>query len=228
MKTYKTIILLFFYSFCFISKAQNNEIPKDFINLKDSVPDINVELRYYSTNNFVGDTITGYRSNTLYLTSATVQKLKLVQAELRAQNLCLTIYDGYRPQRAVNQFIVWARDLNDTINKAEFYPNVKKCNLFNEGYIASRSGHSRGSTVDLTISNGETGQPLDMGSPYDFFGEASWVSHDKITKEQKKNRQLLQTVMLKHGFRNYAKEWWHFTLRNEPFPNTYFDFEIVD
>jgi D-alanyl-D-alanine dipeptidase len=140
--------------------------------------------------------------------------------------LCLKVYDGYRPQRSVNHFIRWAKDLNDTINKSEFYPNVAKRNLFKEEYIASRSGHSRGSTVDLTIIDGNTGKPLDMGSPYDFFGKQSWVDYDGITESQKKNRQLLQRVMLKHNFRNYPKEWWHFTLRWEPFPKTYFDFEV--
>ena len=140
--------------------------------------------------------------------------------------MCLKVYDGYRPQRSVNHFIRWAKDLNDTINKSEFYPDVAKRNLFKEEYIASRSGHSRGSTIDLTIIDGNTGKPLDMGSPYDFFGKQSWVDYDSITESQKKNRQLLQRVMLKYNFRNYPKEWWHFTLRWEPFPKTYFDFEV--
>jgi len=116
--------------------------------------------------------------------------------------------------------------LNDTVNKSIFYPNVKKRNLFKAGYIASKSGHSRGSTVDLTVIDGNTGKPLDMGSPFDFFGEQSWVDYPNITEQQKKNRQILQRVMLKHNFRNYPKEWWHFTLRWEPFPKTYFDFEV--
>lgn len=150
----------------------------------------------------------------------------MVQEELYSNNLCLKVYDGYRPQRAVNHFIRWARDLNDTVNKSQFYPEVNKRNLFKEGYIASRSGHSRGSTLDLTITDGETGEPLDMGSPYDFFGQQSWVNYKNITEKQKANRQRLQTVMLKHNFRNYSKEWWHFTLRWEPFPKTYFDFEV--
>jgi len=205
---------------------QKQNLPEGFVYAKNLIPDLDVELRYYSSDNFVGDTIEGYNSNTLILTKATVEKLKLVQEELQEQNLCLKVYDGYRPQRAVNHFMRWARALNDTVNKQQFYPNVKKRNLFNAGYIASRSGHSRGSTVDLTITDGETGEPLDMGSPYDFFGEASWVDFKEITETQKKNRQLLQSVMLKHNFRNYSKEWWHFTLRWEPFSETYFDFEI--
>ncbi|WP_179319368.1 M15 family metallopeptidase [Winogradskyella helgolandensis] len=205
---------------------QKQTLPDGFVYAKSIIPDLDVELRYYSQNNFVGDTIDGYKANRLILTKGTVEKLKLVQDELQQQNLCLKVYDGYRPQRAVNHFMVWARELNDTINKSLFYPEVKKRSLFKAGYIATRSGHSRGSTIDLTITNGETGEPLDMGSPYDFFGEASWIAYENLTDEQKKNRQLLQTVMLKHNFRNYSKEWWHFTLRWEPFPKTYFDFEV--
>ncbi|MCL4168786.1 UNVERIFIED_CONTAM: hypothetical protein GTU68_052233, partial [Idotea baltica] len=145
---------------------------------------------------------------------------------LQEQNLCLKVYDGYRPQQAVNHFIKWARDLNDTINKRIFYPNVNKRNLFKAGYIASRSGHSRGSTVDLTIIDGNTGEILDMGSPFDYFGDISAVNFEGITDKQKANRQLLQAFMLKFGFRNYPKEWWHFTLRWEPFPKTYYDFVV--
>jgi len=223
---YKTLILLIGVMMLAVAPNQKQTLPKGFVYVKSVIPDLDVELRYFSENNFVGDTIDGYKSNRLILTKVTAEKLKLVQAELQKQNLCLKVYDGYRPQRAVNHFIRWARDLNDTINKQQFYPEVNKKNVFKAGYIASRSGHSRGSTLDLTIINGETGKPLDMGSPYDFFGKESWIAHEDITEEQKKNRQLLQTVMLKHNFRNYPKEWWHFTLRWEPFPKTYFDFEI--
>ncbi|GGW71202.1 D-alanyl-D-alanine dipeptidase [Winogradskyella epiphytica] len=202
------------------------ELPEGFVYAKSVIPDLDVELRYFSQNNFVGDTIDGYKANRLIVTKGTAEKLKLVQEELQSQNLCLKVYDGYRPQRAVNHFIRWARVLDDTLQKSEFYPRVEKKNLFKSGYIASRSGHSRGSTVDLTIIDGQTGEALDMGSPYDFFGKESWIEHDGLTEEQKQNRQLLQKVMLKHNFRNYPKEWWHFTLRWEPFPKTYFDFEV--
>jgi D-alanyl-D-alanine dipeptidase len=116
--------------------------------------------------------------------------------------------------------------VKDTINKTRFYPRVKKKFLFKEEYIATRSGHSRGSTLDITLVNGETGKPLDMGSPYDFFGEESWLNYANLSQEQRHNRALLQSVMQKHNFRNYPKEWWHFTLKNEPFPKTYFDFPI--
>ena len=211
---------------CIIITNAFAQLPNGFVYVEDVIPDLEIELRYYSSNNFVGKAIDGYFSNKLILTIESAEALKNVHEALQQQNLCLKVYDGYRPQRAVNHFIKWARDLNDTINKQEFYPEVNKRNLFKAGYIASRSGHSRGSTLDLTIIDGNTGVPLDMGSPYDFFGEASWVDYKNITDIQKSNRQLLQTYMLKFGFRNYPKEWWHFTLRNEPFRNQYFDFIV--
>lgn len=219
--------IIFFTVFTWIMVGQDKtELPQGFVYVKSIIPDLDVELRYYTTNNFVGNTIKGYKSNNLILTQQASEALKLVQDELRTQNLCLKVYDGYRPQRAVNHFIEWAKNLEDTLHKSHFYPNVDKRNLFNEGYIATRSGHSRGSTIDLTITDGNTGIPLDMGSPYDFFGEESWVDYEGISESQKSNRQLLQQVMQKYNFRNYPNEWWHFTLRWEPFPETYFDFEV--
>jgi len=212
--------------FLLLASRAMAQLPEGFVSVSDSVPDMDVELRYYGTNNFVGRPIDGYKANKLILTEATAIALKKVHEELQMQNLCLKVYDGYRPQRAVNHFIRWAKDLNDTIKKPQFYPNVQKKYLFKKGYIASRSGHSRGSTVDLTIIDGNTGEPLDMGSPYDFFGRESWVDYEGLTEKQKANRQLLQNIMRKHGFRGYHKEWWHFTLRWEPFPKTYFDFPI--
>jgi zinc D-Ala-D-Ala dipeptidase len=218
---YKLILVLFFVcSYVF------SQLPEGFVYVKNIIPDLNVELRYNTSYNFVGTPINGYQANSLILTKDAANALKQVQEALQMQNLCLKVYDGYRPQRAVNHFITWARNLNDTINKHIFYPNVNKSNLFNDGYIATHSGHSKGSTLDLTIIDGNTGIPLDMGSPYDFFGEESWVDFPNISEKQKANRQLLQEVMIKYGFRNYPKEWWHFTLRQEPFPETYFDFVI--
>jgi len=202
------------------------QLPEKFVYAKNLIPDLEVELRYYGNNNFIGDTIDGYNKHCLILTEETVLALQKVQTELHKKNLALKVYDGYRPQRAVNQFIRWAKNLNDTINKAKFYPNVKKADLFKEEYIATRSGHTKGSTVDITIINKTTNKELDMGSPYDFFGRESWINYANITAVQKANRELLQRVMLKHGFRNYPREWWHFTLRNEPYPTTYFDFPV--
>jgi len=211
---------------CIIFTSLNAQLPKGFVYVDSIIPDLDVELRYHTPNNFVGKEIAGYNSNRLILTNNAAKALKQVHNALQEKNLCLKVYDGYRPQRAVNHFITWARNFSDTITKSIFYPKIAKKNLFKAGYIASRSGHSRGSTVDLTIIDGNTGVPLDMGSPYDYFGEESWVAYNDITNMQKANRQLLQTFMLKFGFRNYPKEWWHFTLRWEPFPNTYFDFPI--
>ena len=211
---------------CFVFSSFYAQLPNGFIYAEDVIPDLEVELRYFTSNNFVGQPIEGYHSNKLILTLESAQALKLVHEALQEQNLCLKVYDGYRPQSAVNHFIKWARDLNDTINKHTFYPDVKKRNLFKDEYIASKSGHSRGSTLDLTIIDGNTGIPLDMGSAYDFFGQESWIDYTNITEKQKINRQLLQRFMLKFGFRNYPKEWWHFTLRGEPFRDTYFDFAV--
>jgi len=211
---------------CFVFSSFYAQLPNGFIYAEDVIPDLEVELRYFTSNNFVGQPIEGYHSNKLILTLESAQALKLVHEALQEQNLCLKVYDGYRPQSAVNHFIKWARNLDDTINKHTFYPDVKKRNLFKDEYIASKSGHSRGSTLDLTIIDGNTGIPLDMGSAYDFFGQESWIDYTNITEKQKINRQLLQRFMLKFGFRNYPKEWWHFTLRGEPFRDTYFDFTV--
>ncbi|OIQ31087.1 MAG: peptidase M15 [Bacteroidetes bacterium MedPE-SWsnd-G2] len=202
------------------------QLPEGFVYAEDWVGSLIVELRYFGTDNFVGRPIEGYRKNTLIISKPTAMALSKVQDELINNGYCLKVFDGYRPQQAVNYFVKWAKDLDDTINKKVYYPKVLKRRLFAEGYIASKSGHSRGSTLDLTIVDAQTGEELDMGSPYDFFGEISWVNDASLSLEQKANRTLLQKVMAKHGFRNYPKEWWHFTLRGEPFPSTYFNFPI--
>lgn len=220
MKLYTSIFLFFLYLNGFA------QLPEGFVYVNSVIPDLDVELRYNTTNNFVAKRIEGYKSNKLILTKKAAITLKQVQEFLHQQNLSLKVYDGYRPKRAVNHFMKWAKNLNDTVNKKAYYPDVNKLDLFVEGYIVGRSGHSRGSTVDLTIIDANTGEPIDMGSNYDFFGEASWVDYKNITEKQRANRKLLQEVMLKFGFKNYPKEWWHFTLRDEPFPNTYFDFPI--
>jgi len=215
-----TVLLFFCFGFVFA------QLPKEFVYVEDVIPSIKVELRYFSKNNFLGKPVDGYKKDKAILTVQAANALKNVQNELKQHNLSIMIYDSYRPQTAVNHFVRWAREVNDTINKEAFYPNVKKQHLFKGGYIASQSGHSRGSTLDITLVDINTCEPLDMGSPYDFFGPESWVENNNLTVQQRANRMLLQTVMLKHGFRNYPKEWWHFTLRDEPFPETYFDFPI--
>jgi zinc D-Ala-D-Ala dipeptidase len=214
------------FLFLFICFKVFAQLPDGFVYVKDVIPDLKVDLKYYSSHNFVGKVVEGYESDSLILTEATANALKLVQHELEQQEMCLLVFDGYRPQRSVNHFMKWAEDLNDTINKHRFYPDVNKENLFKEDYIASRSGHSKGSTLDVTIINAKTNEPLDMGTVYDFFGKESWTDYKNITEQQKANRNLLLNVMTKHGFVNFYKEWWHFTLKNEPFPNTYFDFPV--
>ena len=152
--------------------------------------------------------------------------LEDVDASIQKEGLSLKVFDAYRPQEAVNHFVKWAKVLSDTLMKQEYYPKVPKSQLFNQGYIASKSGHTRGSTVDLTIIDAKTGKELDMGSPYDFFGVQSHPLHSNLSKEQKENRMLLRKVMLENNFKPYENEWWHFTLRNEPFRNTYFNFSV--
>ena len=150
-----------------------------------------------------------------------------VQADLQPFGLQLLIFDAYRPQQAVNDFVAWSHDYGDTQTKATYYPRVAKASLFPEGYIAERSGHSRGSTVDLTIVSATPPfQALDMGTPFDFFGPESWPAYAGCTLQQRANRMLLQGLMKKHGFNPYPQEWWHFTYANEPYPETYFDFIV--
>lgn len=215
------VVLLSLSSF---THAQS--LPDGFTYIDNIDASIETDLRYASTNNFIGKPIEGYNSTKLILTTKTALALKEVQKDLNKLGYGLKIWDAYRPQRAVNHFKRWAKDLNDTLQKQEYYPNEKKKNLFKHGYIASRSGHSRGSTVDLTIIYQQTKQEVDMGSPYDFFGEISGFYFEEISVEQRKNRALLRAFMIKHNFKPYNKEWWHFTLRNETFSKTYFDFEI--
>ena len=219
----RVIVFIFFLSFYQISLAQ---LPNGFVYIHDVDSSIKLELRYCSINNFVGNPINGYKAEVCILTNHAAQRLKAIQTELRQYNLSLKIYDAYRPQQAVNHFMRWAKDVNDTITKQQFYPNVEKKNLFKEEYIATRSRHSSGSTIDITLVDLTTGEVLDMGTPYDFFGEESWILYKGITVQQKSNRMLLQTIMKKHGFIPYPKEWWHFTLAGEPFKNQYFDFPI--
>jgi len=152
--------------------------------------------------------------------------LKKVEKELNAQGMSLKVFDAYRPQKAVQHFKRWALQINDTLSKREFYPNLDKRNLFKLGYIASKSGHSRGSTIDLTIVTLIDHKELDMGSPFDFFGPISHFDTEEINATQKKNRIMLKSIMMKHGFKGYAKEWWHFTLIHEPYQKTYFDFDV--
>ncbi|MEM7283848.1 MAG: M15 family metallopeptidase [Pseudomonadota bacterium] len=201
-------------------------IPKGFVYLDEAVPGIVLDIRYAGSNNFVGEKITGYDSPRCVISSVAANRLILVQRELSELGLGLKVFDAYRPQRSVDHFVRWARDLADTRSKSSFYPNVPKSELFERGYIAERSGHSRGSAVDATLVDVVTGTELDMGTAWDLFDPLSWPSNNEVSLQQRANRLLLKVVMTKHGFRPLKEEWWHFTLENEPFPDTYFDFVI--
>ena len=197
-----------------------------FVMLSEAVPDAILEIRYYSTYNFVGDRIDGYEAPVAMITKQAAKALRAASDELVQKGYRLKIYDAYRPQRAVNHFVKWAKDTNDTKMKKYFYPDVAKSELFKRGYIARKSGHSRGSTVDLTLFDMKTEKDADMGGTFDYFGEKSHSGYKGITEEQYANRMLLRNVMIKHGFKPITTEWWHFTLKNEPYTKTYFDFPI--
>ncbi|NER16027.1 M15 family metallopeptidase [Spongiivirga citrea] len=201
------------------------QLPDGFTYVKNEIPDIILELRYCQDDNFVGETIDGYEDDVCILSSEATSALKKVQTDLKKKGYGLKIFDAYRPQQAVNHFVRWARDLSDKKMKAQYYPNEPKARLFKRGYIASKSGHSRGSTVDITLVD-KDGKEVDMGTPWDFFSRKSWPSNTQITKKQQVNRRILREAMLKHGFKPLRTEWWHFTLINEPFPKTYFDFPV--
>lgn len=206
-----------------ISSAQ---IPDDFVSVREIDTTMRVELRYFTTNNFVGTKIRGYKANKAYLTKRAAKALHMAHRRAWKMGLGILIYDAYRPQQAVDHFVEWSKHASDTIKKADFYPMMRKSILFREGFIAAKSGHSRGSTVDLTLYRLETGEVLDMGSPYDLFSEISFHNTPLINSEQWTNRNLLRTLMRNAGFRPYTKEWWHYTLNNEPFPDQYFDFVV--
>ena len=197
-----------------------------FIQVTEVIPDALLDVRYYSTYNFVGARVAGYEAPVVLLTREAAAVLRLVSDDLRTQSLRLVIYDGYRPQRAVDHFARWAEDLSDMAMKPVFYPDVDKAELFQRGFIARRSGHSRGSTVDLTLLDEKSGMLLDMGGPFDFFGELSHPDYTGVTLQQHRNRMLLRDAMISRGFRPLSTEWWHFTLVNEPYPETYFDFPV--
>lgn len=219
-------LLLMPLEFSVAAETVDADIPAEFADIHLTIPTIELDVRYFSEDNFVGAAIDGYGADKVYLTEATIDALKIVQQELKSFGLGLKIFDGYRPQMAVDHFVRWAEDLADTSMKQHYYPAVEKKNLFRDGYIAARSGHSRGSTVDLTLIALHSGEELDMGTGWDFFDPKSWPSSKAVNEQQRANRLLLRTVMLNHGFKPLAEEWWHFSLENEPFPDTYFEFQI--
>ena len=200
--------------------------PSGFLLLADYVPSVIQEIRYHSTYNFIGDRVDGYEEPCALLTKEAARALKSVSNEMIVQGYRLKVFDAYRPVRAVKHFILWGIEDQDIRMKPYFYPDLEKQELFAKGYIAKESSHSRGSTVDLTLLDMSTGKELDMGSPFDLFSEASHPDYRGITEEQYDNRMILRRVMLRNGFKPIDCEWWHFTLEDEPYPDTYFDFPV--
>ena len=197
-----------------------------FVLLADFVPGIIQEIRYYSTYNFIGDRIDGYEEPCAIMTAEAARALKAVSNEVNVHGYRLKIFDAYRPVCAVKHFVLWGIEDLDLRMKPFFYPDLEKQELFVKGYIAARSSHSRGSTVDLTLLDMKTGREVDMGSPFDYFSEASHPDYRGITQEQYENRMYLQNIMVRNGFLPYDCEWWHFTLKDEPYPETYFEFPV--
>ncbi len=200
--------------------------PSDFVLLSDFVPGIVQEIRYYSTYNFVGDRIDGYEEPVALLTKEAARALKDVANQANTMGFRLKVFDAYRPARAVRHFTFWGIEDLDLRMKPFFYPELEKQELFQKGYIAKQSSHSRGSTVDLTLLDMATGKEVDMGSPFDLFDPKSHPDSKDVTPEQYDNRMLLQNLMMRAGFEPIDCEWWHFTLKDEPFPDTYFDFPV--
>jgi zinc D-Ala-D-Ala dipeptidase len=224
--------------------------PRDFVSLHDQVPSIIVEMRYITHHNFIGRPIRGYRQPLCIVTAATADALQRAQAAVRKRGYTLKVYDCYRPQRAVDDFVAWGKRLRDQRMKAEFYPREPKRRVFKDGYIATKSGHSRGSTIDLTLvkrpparqehyhrgdrlrdcagprSKRFRDNSIDMGTGYDCFDTKSHPFNPRVTAKQRKHRLLLRRAMLAAGFKGLNTEWWHFTLRDEPYPDTYFDFPV--
>jgi len=217
---------IIFFTVLISSQISSQTLPKGFSYVSEIDATIKKELRYATSNNFIGKPIDGYLKDSLIISTPAAKALKKIQTKLILSGLSLKIFDAYRPQQAVDHFVRWAKVMNDTLMKKLYYPDVQKSELFTLGFIASKSGHTRGSTVDLSIVDVKTNKEVDMGSSYDFFGEKSHPFYKKITEAQMKNRMLLRTIMIKNGFIPYDNEWWHFTLKDEPYPTTYFNFLI--
>lgn len=201
-------------------------LAEGFVYVTDIAPDVILEIRYHGYNNFVGAPVDRYEAPVAILTGEAATALKNVSDTCRDMGYALKIFDAYRPQSAVNHFLRWVKEPESGQTKTAFYPNIAKTQLFKSGYLATKSGHSRGSTVDLTLVDLASGQELDMGTPFDFLDPQSNFNAKDLTYEQIYNRNLLRTIMEAHGFLPYDKEWWHFTLNSEPFPKTYFDFPV--
>jgi len=219
MRIFIILLCAFYYIFL------NNNLEDGFVYLKDIDDSIIVDLKYYSSENFTGRFVDGYLANKAILTNEAGIALSNAQKDFNKLGYSLILYDAYRPQSAVDFFVRWSTNLNDTLFKNLYYPDIKKSNLFKLGYIAYKSGHSRGSTIDVSLVDITTNKEIDMGTIFDYFGIESHTFYDNLTENQKENRLLLYEIMSNNGFQNYSKEWWHYTLKNEPFQK-YFDFLI--
>ena len=223
----KRLFLIGLVLFSFIQSTQASQISydkSDFAPIYSVIDDASFDIRYYSSNNFTGNKINGYKAPIAYMTKQSLQALSIAANDLRKQGYRLLIWDSYRPQKAVNNFVEWINNPKDEGDKS-FYPRLKKSNLIEGNYIAEKSGHTRGSTVDLTLIK-KDGSFVDMGGTFDLFSEISHPDYKKLTKEQKRNRKILHDAMIKAGFKGIDSEWWHYTLENEPYPDTYFDFDV--
>jgi len=231
-------------------RSLNPNLPDGFLYLDEVDVSIIQEMRYVGNHNFIGKPIPGYHVPRCILTIESAEGLAKVQAELKQYSMSLKVYDCYRPQRAVDSFVIWAKDIRDTKMKKEFYPRVDKTNLFKDGYIAEKSGHSRGSTMDLTIvplpvprqakyNDGEhlmecflpvdrrfEDNGIDFGTGFDCFDPLAHTANPEVGAVQKRNRLMLKSIMEKNGFKNLEEEWWHYTFKKEAFPDQYFDFEV--
>ncbi|MEE3349301.1 MAG: M15 family metallopeptidase [Candidatus Gastranaerophilaceae bacterium] len=219
------LMILILFSFTQITIASQISYDKsDFAPVYTVIDDAAYDIRYYSSNNFTGNRINGYKAPVAYMTKEALQALSVAAEDLRKQGYRLLIWDTYRPQKAVYNFVEWINDPDNDGDKS-FYPTLKKSDLLKGQYIMEKSGHTRGSTVDLTLIK-KDGSFVDMGGTFDLFSEISHPDYKKLTREQKKNRKILHDAMVKAGFNGLDSEWWHFTLKNEPYPDTYFDFDV--
>ena len=209
-----------------LAAASDQQGREHFVSLPEAVPDAIYEIRYFGTYNFVGERIDGYLAPTALMTKESADSLRAVSDDVMRLGYRLKIYDAYRPQCAVDHFVRWAADISDTTMRRYFYPDVDKSLLFEQEYIMEKSGHTRGSTVDLTLFDMTTEKEVDMGGTFDWFGDESHPDYKGITEEQFNNRMILRDAMLRHGFKPLDSEWWHFTLKDEPFPDTYFTFPV--
>ncbi len=221
------IAMVFLSLLCPLARAEQvNALPDGFVYVHEIIPDALLDIRYAGTHNFVGDVIDGYEAPYAILTTEAAEALKKAAEEFGALGYRIKIFDAYRPQSAVRHFVRWANDADDMRMRDEFYPDYKKkILLVDQGYIARNSSHTRGSAVDMTLVD-KDGNELEMGTCFDYFGEKSWYEYAGVTQEQKENRKLLHDVMVACGFRPFEKEWWHFRLMNEPFPDTSFNYPV--